>query len=299
MLLFDLYIDNGVSGKDFNRPAWNRLIEDIRAGRVDCVCVKDLSRFSRSYVETCEYIENLFPSVGIRFVSVNDGYDSQKPGRKNEVLVLALKSLVHERYLKETSRKISSVIDMRIKRGDYIGSSAPFGYRKSKENKGRLEPDEDAAAFVRDIYRWRAEGKGHQEICNILNASGVPRPSAWRVKAAPPLCFRNSCQETVHNAADWHLRRKLESSSFLAHVKAAPVALWQTATVRNIIRNPVYLGVLVSGKSHQSLAERKPHTVMPESEWVIRENAHEPIVSCELWEAANAVEAERRMHRSR
>jgi DNA invertase Pin-like site-specific DNA recombinase len=258
MRLFGIYIDNGASGKDFNRPSWNRLIADIRAGRADCVCVKDLSRFSRNYIETCEYIEKLFPLAGVRFVSVNDGYDSARPGRNNETLVLALKSLVHDRYLKETSRKISSVIDMRIKRGDYVGSAAPFGYKRSKANKGRLETDENAAAYVRDIFLWRAEGKGHMAICKMLNAAGIPRPSAHRKNAA---------------------------ASFI---------LWRTATVRNIIRNPVYLGVLISGKTRQSLAGRKPRTAMPESEWVIRENAHEAIVSRELWEAANAVEAERR-----
>lgn len=259
------YVDNGVSGKDFDRPAWNRLMDDIRAGRIDCVCVKDLSRFSRNYIETIEFLEKIFPFMGVRFVSVNDGYDSNTPGSKNEGLVIALKSLIHDQYLKDISRKTTSAYIARRERGEFTGAFAPFGYKKSKLIKGKLEPDEVTAPIVRDIFHWRAKGISQTEICKKLDAAGVPCPS-------------NRLKETANVKGEGYYRANI----------------WQPRAIKKMIASPVYLGHLAYGKTRQSLAEHKPLTTLPKSEWHIIENVHEPIVSRELWEAANAVEAERK-----
>ena len=264
LFIADTYIDNGVSGKDFDRPAWNRLMDDIRAGRIDCVCVKDLSRFSRNYIESCEFLEKIFPFMGVRFVSVNDGYDSNTAGSKNDGLIVALKSLVHDQYLKDISRKTSSAVMARRARGEYTGAFAPMGYNKSKSIKGKLEPDEITAPIVRNIFKWRAEGMSQQEICKKLETDGVPCPS-----------------------------ERLKKTTNVKGEGFYKSGIWQPKSVRQIIRSPIYLGHLVYGKTRQSLAEHKPLTTMPQSEWQVKENMHEPLVSRELWDAANVVEMER------
>ena len=259
--LHDTYIDNGESGKDFERPAWLRLMDDVRAGRVDCICVKDLSRFSRNYIETIEFLEKIFPFMGVRFVSVNDGYDNHAPGSNSEGLLVALKSLVNDQYLRDISRKISSTIKSRRENGEYTGSQAPFGYRKMADCKSKLEPDPETAPILREIFEWRAAGVGRAEICRQLDKRGILTPTE-------------------------KLRR--EQGKFISDFFKATI--WRERTIKTIIRSPIYLGILSQGKHEQRLYEHKPCTPVPESDWVITENAHEPIVSRELWEAANAVE---------
>jgi DNA invertase Pin-like site-specific DNA recombinase len=260
--LADTYVDNGESGKDFDRPAWNRLMDDIRGGRVDCVCVKDLSRFSRNYIETCEFLEKIFPFMGVRFVSVNDGYDNNNPDSRSEGLLVALKALVNDQYLRDISRKICSSVKARRERGAYTGSFAPFGYRKVDGQKGKLEPDEETAPIIREIFEWRAAGVSHLAICKRLDERGTLTPNE-------------------------RLRR--ERGIFRSDFFKATI--WREATIKGMIRSRVYIGCLEQGKHEQRLYEHKPCTPVPESDWIITENAHEPIVSRELWEAANAVEA--------
>jgi DNA invertase Pin-like site-specific DNA recombinase len=262
--LTDTYIDNGSSGKDFDRPAWNRLMDDIRAGRVDCVCVKDLSRFGRNYIETCEFLEKIFPFMGVRFLSVNDGYDSEHE-EGHEGLIIALKNLINDNHIRDISRKVGSSIKTRRERGEFTGSFAPFGYKKSVSEKGRLAPDEETAPIVRQIFTWRAEGASQREICQRLDDAGV-LPPAGRL-------------------------RKEYNVKGDGYYKAT---VWQPRAIRKMITNRVYLGHLAQGKTRQALCEHKPLAFVPQSEWHISENAHEPIISLELWEAANAVEAERR-----
>jgi len=265
LFLVDTYIDNGASGKDFDRPAWNRLMDDIRVGRIDCVCVKDLSRFSRNYIETCEFLEKIFPFMGVRFVSVNDGYDNHVPKDRNEGLIIALKSLVNNQYLKDISRKVSTSIKVRQGRGEYIGAHAPYGYQKSKVVKGKLEIDDSTAPIVKKIFSYRAEGMSHYAICNLLNDTGIPCPSVV-----------------------------LRSQGKIKAENSNRSGIWLQRATKQIVKSRIYLGHLVYGKSSQSLAENKPSMWHSESDWVICENTHEPIISSELWDRANAVEAERR-----
>jgi len=258
------YVDNGSSGKDFDRPAWNRLMDDIRAGKVDAVAVKDLSRFGRNYIETCEMLEKIFPFMGVRFLSVNDGYDSEHEGGYSEGLIVALKNLVNDQYIKDISRKLSASHQARRERGEYTGA-APYGYKKSDSVKGRLEPDEETAPIVRQIFEWRAEGMGHYAICKRLDEMGVHTPIG---------------------------RQREKYGIFNSDFYKASV--WQPRAVKLMVRNRVYLGYLELGKIRQSISERKPYTIIPESEWHVVEGAHEPLVSRELWEKANAVEQAKR-----
>ncbi len=262
--LYDTYVDNGASGKDFDRPSWLRLMDDIRAGRVDCVCVKDLSRFSRNYIETCEFLEKIFPFMGIRFISVNDGYDSAAPGDHTEGLILALKSLINDQYLRDISRKICASVEARQERREYTRGFAPFGYQKTAGQKGKLEPDACMAPIVQEIYRLRAEGVSHIKICKWLEDNGVPTPNEY-------------------------LRRKygdidMYTGSFFKST------IWRAATLKIILRSPVYIGILEQRKQIQRLYAHQPCVDIPRDRWLVTENAHEPIVSRELWDAVQAVE---------
>lgn len=259
--LYDTYIDNGASGKDFERPAWQRLMDDIRAGRVDCICVKDLSRFSRNYIETIEFLEKIFPFMGVRFISVNDGYDNNTPDSNSEGLLVALKSLVNDQYLRDISRKIHSTVKSRRERGEYTGSQAPFGYKKMADCKSKLEPDPETAPVLREIFEWRAAGIGRVEICRRLDNRGILTPTE-------------------------KLRR--ERGAFCTDYFKATI--WREATLKSILRNSVYIGTLAQGKHEQRLFDHKPCTPVPKADWVLTENAHEPLISVELWEAVNAIE---------
>jgi DNA invertase Pin-like site-specific DNA recombinase/rubrerythrin len=258
--LTDTYIDNGESGKDFDRPAWNRLMDDIRSGRIDCVAVKDLSRFGRNYIETCEFLEKIFPFMGVRFVSVNDGYDSGKDSGYSEGLIIALKNLMNDRHIKDISRKISASLEARRERGEYTGSFAPFGYSKSVSEKGRLVPDEETAPIVRQIFTWRSEGIGQAAICKRLDEMGI-LPPAGRLRE----------KYGIHGG-DYYKAK-----------------VWQPRAIKKMLQSRIYLGHLSQGKTRQALHENKGLQFIPASGWHITEDAHEPIVRLELWEAANAV----------
>ena len=260
--LTDTYIDNGASGKDFDRIAWNRLIDDIRAGRVDCVCVKDLSRFSRNYIETCEFLEKIFPFMGVRFVSVNDGYDNHATGSNNEGLIIALKSLVNDQYLRDISRKIHASVKAKHERGVYTRNYAPFGYTIVSDGSGKLEINLETAPIIRNIFKWRASGMSYYAICKALDADGIPTPNEY-------------------------LRRKHDAFNS-NYFKST---IWHPQTLKNILKNAVYIGTLEQGKKVQKLYEHKPCTCVPRELWRVTENSHEPIINRELFETVPKIEA--------
>jgi len=290
------YIDNGASGKGFDRPAWNRLMDDIRTGRIDCICVKDLSRFSRNYIETYEFLEKIFPFMGVRFVSVNDGYDSQVVGSHNEGLIVALKSLVHDQHIRDISRKIHASIKVKRDRGEYTRGFAPFGYVKVKNEKDadgvkseigiaitggkkgtksmsaakcKLEPDPEIAPIIQQIFEWRAEGISHLAICKRLDEAGIPTPNEY---------LRRMLREKgTPNAFDGDYFKS---------------TIWRAQTLKGILANVAYIGSLQQGTQVQKLYEHKPCVDIPREQWVITENAHQPIISRELFDKVQFIEAE-------
>ena len=263
--IYETYVDNGSSGADFDRPAWNRMMNDIRFGKVNCIVVKDLSRFARNYIEACELLDNIFPFMGVRFISINNGYDSEQEGGHSEALLVSLKNLINDHYVREISRKVSSSLKVRRERGEYCGAFAPFGYKKSKTVKNMLEPDEETAPIVRDIFLWRSQGMGQSAICKRLDALGIPIPSEYNRQR--------------HNitATDYYKAK-----------------VWQPKAIKRMIASQIYIGHLEQGKTRQALYAHKPLEIVPENEWHITLNAHEPIVPMDLWQAANAVSAQRR-----
>lgn len=180
--LADIYCDNGCTGTNFDRPEWQRLMEDAKAGKVNCIIVKDLSRLGRNYIEAGNYLEKIFPFMGIRFIAISDGYDSERLNPEDTGLLLPLKNIINASYAKDLSQKISSARHVQRGRGEFTGSVVPFGYKRDKQKKGRLAVNEDEAVIVRKIFLMFGEGKSYSEVANELNCLQIPSPQgkAWR-----------------------------------------------------------------------------------------------------------------------
>ena len=173
--LCGMYVDNGETGTNFERSGFQRLMADIQAGRINCVVVKDLSRFGRNAVETGNYLERVFPFLGVRFISINDGYDSTAPNA-GDALAVALKSLVNEAYSMDISRKSGSVLRQKQQRGEFIGAFASYGYLRDPEDVHRIIVDPETAPIVCEIFRRVADGEAVHSVLRWLNTEGVLSP---------------------------------------------------------------------------------------------------------------------------
>lgn len=181
----DIYCDNGCTGTNFDRPQWQRLMEDAKAGKVNCIIVKDLSRLGRNYIEAGNYLEKIFPFMGVRFIAISDGYDSENLKPEDTGLLLPLKNIINASYAKDLSQKISSARHVQRGRGEFTGSVVPFGYKKDQQRKGRFVVNEDEAAVVRQIFRMFGEGGSYSEIARELNRLRIPSPQGkmWRYQS--------------------------------------------------------------------------------------------------------------------
>ena len=155
--LIDTYIDNGYTGTNFDRPEFNRMLQDAQSAKIDCIVVKDLSRLSRNYIEAGEFLEKICPFLGIRFISINDNYDTNTLTATDE-LGLSIRNIINDYYAKDISKKVSSALENRMLQGIYIGNWAPYGYLLDPDGRGHLLPDPQTAPIVLQIYQWRAEG---------------------------------------------------------------------------------------------------------------------------------------------
>ena len=176
-----LFVDNGYTGTDFLRPEFNRMMEAVKMGIVDCIVVKDLSRLGRNYIETSQFIEKICPFFDLRFISVNDSFDTATVTSEGH-LSASLSNIVNDFYAKDISRKVTTALQAKMERGDYIGNYAPYGYRKDPENKNHLLIDPETAPIVVQIFQWRAEGVSYMGINKkaafIGNSRQVPFSSS-------------------------------------------------------------------------------------------------------------------------
>lgn len=186
MVLYDVYIDDGYTGTDFNRPAFRRMIGDIEAGKVNCVAVKDLSRFGRDYIDTGRYLERYFPEKGVRFISVMERIDSRKQAYD---LLLPIRNIFNEQYARDISEKVQTAVRTKQRAGEFVGAFACYGYRKSPADKNRLIVDPYAAAVVRRIFSLYIAAAGKQQIAKLLNAEEILSPSEY--KKAMGLSYHN------------------------------------------------------------------------------------------------------------
>lgn len=261
--LYGLFCDNGRTGTDFERPEFEKLMEAVKHGEVDCIVVKDLSRFGRNYKETGNYLERIFPFLGVRFIAVNDGFDTLTAERGADGYLVPLKNLINEVYSKDISKKSGSALATKQKNGDFIGAWAPYGYRKCADDPHKLEPDEATAPIVRQIFQWRVDGMSVTRIAKKLNDSGIPSPSAY-------LYNTGVCKTEKYNGAIWHIQ-----------------------AVKIILTRQVYIGHMVQGTKRQSFYEKRRQYKKPQEEWVIVENTHEPIIDRDTFEKVQEIMRQR------
>lgn len=245
-------VDDGFSGSTFERPSFQKMIEDVKAGRTDCIIVKDLSRFGRNYLDAGEYIEKIFPFLGVRFIAVNDNYDSLGDKKASDDLIIPFKNLINEAYCRDISVKIRSQLEIKRKNGQFLGSFAAFGYLKDEQDKNKLVVDQYAADIVRDIFKWKLEGVSPQDIADALNKLGVLSPMEYK--------------------------RSL-GMKFTTSFKTNAKAVWSAGTVIRILKNPIYTGVLVQGKETTPSYKVHKRITKDESEWTVIEDSHEAIIS--------------------
>lgn len=248
--LYNTYIDNGISGRTFDRPAFSKMLEDVQNGFVRCIVVKDLSRLGRNSIDTGYYIEKYLPPLGVRFIAINDGYDTAE---NNYNMEIPIQNIMNEAYSYDIARKTKSQIRQAMRDGKYIGGRAPFGYRKSPHNRYQLIVDEPAAVIVKQIFEWAVEGKGVHAIVRLLNSKGVKSPGCYKYDQG---IFNNE-----------NLMGKGQ---------------WQARTVAWILSNEMYVGNLIQGKT--KVAAYKRLHASPD-EWIRIENVHQAIISHELFEA--------------
>lgn len=260
--LVDTYIDNGWTGTNTNRPEFQRLLADIQTGKIKALVIKDFSRFSRDYIEAGNLLENIFPAYGIRFISVVDRYDSFETDGTAESLLIPLKNLINSFYSKDMSRKVSTAVHARQLEARHIPSMIPYGYIKSETREYRFEPDPETADNVKRIFRQRLEGVPLNQIANRFNDEGVPSPGKLR-----------------------YLRGQTTDKRYAT-------SRWSAQLIKQILKNPTYLGDLVFGRMPTALYLGKPNYAYEpdESKWRVLKDMHEPLVSQEDFDKAKEME---------
>ena len=244
------YTDDGYTGVNFDRPEFQRMLSDIREGKIDCVIVKDLSRFGRNYIESGRYIEKIFPMLGIRFIAITDGYDSVNEDMGTDMIV-PFKNLINDAYCRDISIKIRSHMDIKRRNGEYIGAFAAYGYLKDENNKNHLVIDEYAADVVRDIFSMKLCGMSQQAIADKLNADGILSPIQYKKSIGVGL-----------------------NSSFQKSLKPK----WSYNAVLRILKNEVYTGTVVQGKCTTPNYKIKKRIHKDEADWIRVEDMHDAII---------------------
>lgn len=251
-VVFDEYVDDGWSGTNFDRPDFKRMIGDIEAKKVNLVITKDLSRLGRDYITAGQYTEIYFPSKGVRYIAINDGYDSDSPYSD----IAPFKNVINEMYARDTSKKIRSAFATKMRDGAYIAAFAPYGYQKDPADKNHLVVDARSGEVVKHIFHMAAEGALPIEIARSLNEQRVPSPAVYR-------CM-------THDG--------LEVSAYSKRQE------WTSATITKMLRNVVYLGHIAQGKTTK--ISFKSHLTLsnPRDEWIVVENTHEALVDQETFD---------------
>lgn len=256
--IVDEYIDDGWSGTDFNRPGVMRLLEDAKMGKIDTIIVKDLSRFGRNYIQVGQYVDYIFPAYGIRFIALSDNVDTAD--RSSTAMdMMPIMNVFNEWHAANTSKKIRAVQAANQRAGKYTNWEYPFGYKAGTDAFRTAVIDEQAAKTVRRIYEMRAQGASTRTIVRTLTDEGIPNPSAYYT--------RKDGQKWNRNCSD----------------------NWSTRTVTWILTNPVYIGKMIQHKTTRISYKNHKILNVPKNEWVVKENAHESIISQELWDKVQTV----------
>ncbi len=264
--LAEVYSDNGRTGTVFDRPAWNRLMDDVRTGKVQCIVVRDLSRFGRDYVETGNYLEKIFPALGTRFISVKENFDNFTCGNAMESLSVSLQNLVNAIYSRDISKKVSTALRAQMETGSFRNRNLPYGYLWN-EDKTAYVVDEEAAAVVRQIFEWKLREVSVYTIVERLKAGGIESPERHKRRAGT----RNG-----------------------GNIQGEG---WCPSTIRGILQNRAYIGEMVCGKSETALYKGLKKHLTETDKWIVVPDAHPPIISASDFEAVERQMREDSAHR--
>lgn len=250
-VLYDSYEDDGYTGTNFKRPGFLRMIHDIEEGNVNCVIVKDLSRFGRDYIDTGKYLERYFPEHDVRFISISDNIDSMKQAYD---MLMPIKNIFNEQYARDISKKVHTAMHSKQKAGEFIGAFPSYGYKKSVFDKNKLVVDEYAAEVVRRIFSLYIAGTGKIRIASILNEEGIACPSEYK---------------------------RLNGENYRNSKQLASTTYWTYSTIHRILENQIYIGDMVQGKTVRRMRGRA--RTVDKEEWIIKEGTHEPIIDEMTW----------------
>ena len=264
--LTEVYSDNGRTGTVFDRPAWNRLMDDVRTGKIQCIVVRDLSRFGRDYVETGSYLEKIFPALGTRFISVKENFDNFTCGNAMESLSVSLQNLVNAMYSRDISKKVSTALRAQMETGIFRNRNLPYGYLWN-EDKTAYVVDEEAAAVVRQIFEWKRQEVSVYTIVERLKAGGVESPERHKRRAGT----RNG--DNIQGEG------------------------WCPSTIRGILQNRAYIGEMICGKSETALYKGLKKRLTEKDNWIVVSDSHPPIVSVSDFEAVERQMREDSAHR--
>ncbi len=251
----ETYIDDGVSGTTFDRPGFQRLVEDIEHKRINMVIVKDLSRLGRNYSQVGHYTDYFFPKHNVRFIAIGDNVDSDKDNDFAGFL-----NVIHEHYAKDTSRKIKTTKKSQMKKGEFIGSQPALGYMRNPQDKHHLIIEPNGAEIVRRMFHLYTIGESARHIAEVFNKEGVPTPRVH---------FFNRIDKTNPYTQD--------------------AETWGSATILRMLRNQVYIGHMVQGKRQKKNFKMKRRDVIPEEQWVVVKNTHEPLIDEVTWDRVQSI----------
>lgn len=259
----DEYIDDGWSGTNFDRPDFKRLIADIEAKKINMVITKDFSRLGRDYITAGQYTEMYFPEHNVRYIAINDGYDSTNPYND----IAPFKHVINEMYARDTSKKIRSAFQTKMQEGSFIGNFAPYGYKKDPDNKNHLIIDYEAAPVVQEIFQLAANGERPSEIAAHLNQNGIISPALYRCSTRPHLNLEN-------------YTTRME---------------WTSSTICKMLANVVYLGHTAQGKTSKPSFKSKTAFRKTRDEWCVVENTHDPLISPDMFDIVRKRSVSRRV----
>ena len=248
--LVDTYVDNGRTGTVFDRPEFNRLMTDIRSGRIKCLVVRDLSRFGRDYIETGTFLERIFPQIGLRFISIKENFDSFDTDGNSESLLIPLQNMVNSLYSKDISRKVSTALKAQMESGEFKKRNLPYGYRWDEEHSNMVF-DEETAPIVRKIFQWKIEGLSLPAIADRLDAMDAPNPEFQKYQVG------------------------------VRTGNATAKKVWNKSTLTNILDNPHYVGDTVLGRTQNAIYKGVRNQHIDRENWIVFPDTHEAIISRE------------------
>ncbi len=253
------YVDDGFSGSNFDRPHFKNMIDDLNKGKFNIIIVKDLSRFGRDYIESGKYLQKIFPEKGVRFISVNDNYDSENADMSDTHLILPIRNFINDSYCRDISMKVKSSKEVKRKNGEFIGAFAPFGYKKDDKDKHKLVIDKEVSHIIERIFNMKIEGYSSKAIADFLNSIGTITPSKHK----------------ENNGDNFNTGFVVKN------------AKWDAKMINRIISNKVYIGVLEQGKTTKLNYKSKKEIDVSKEDWIVIQNAQEPIISKSIYLLAN------------